>query len=346
MSYKQQGQHFLLSAKARSFSIIEIARMSEDEAREAFSALRWSDTDGKPVCPHCGSVGCVWEIKNSSRYKCKECKKLFSVTSGTLFASHKLPLRTYLMAIALFSNSAKSISALQLSRDLNIQYKSAFVLLHKIRESLMEYNEDEQLSGTVEMDGVYVNHYIRPKNKLEDRVDRRKVYKPNKRVVISIRERAKMFDDTTLSKGATKTKAYVLKGEVSSELIKLATKSIKRGSTIHVDEAVGYDDLIAHYDLKRVNHQIEYSGEFGENNNQSESYNARFRRMQYGQLHKIGNLYLSNYANEIAYREDTRRWTNGDIFRDISTRCIKKEQSNEWTGYWQGNKRCAERLGA
>ena len=56
-----------------------------------------------------------------------------------------------------------------------------------------------------------------------------------------------------------------------------------------------------------TNHQIEYSGIYGENNNQSESYNARFRRMQYGNLHKIGNLYLSNYANEIAYREDTRK---------------------------------------
>ena len=57
--------------------------------------------------------------------------------------------------------------------------------------------------------------------------------------------------------------------------------------------------------MNRVNHQIEYSGIYGENNNQSETYNARFRRMQYGNLHKIGNLYLSNYANEIAYREDT-----------------------------------------
>ncbi len=85
---------------------------------------------------------------------------------------------------------------------------------------------------------------------------------------------------------------------------------------------------------------------YGENNNQSESYNARFRRMQYGNLHKIGNLYLSNYANEIAYREDTRRWNNSKIFTNILTRCLTSSVSNEFCGYWQGNKRLSERLGA
>jgi len=339
-------QHFLLTAKARSFSIIDIARMEEDEVRDAFGKLRWSETDGKPVCPHCGSIGCVWEIKESDRYKCKYCKKLFSVTSGTLFASHKLPLRTYLMAIAIFSNAAKSISALQLSRDLNIQYKSAFVLLHKIRESLMDYNENEQLGGVVEMDGVYVNGYIRPKNRIEERVDRRKVYKPNKRVVVSVRERIGLLDYDHHNRGASKTKTFVLMGENGEDLLKIAHKNIAFGSTIHTDEAVGYDNLEAHYELKRVNHQVEYCGIYGENNNQSESYNARFRRMQYGQIHKIGNLYLSNYANEIAYREDTRRWNHGAILKDIANRCITKPTSNEWCGYWQGNKRVAERLGA
>ncbi len=60
---------------------------------------------------------------------------------------------------------------------------------------------------------------------------------------------------------------------------------------------------------------------------------------------RMGQLYISNYANEIAYREDTRRLSNGDIFRDISKKCMKTIQSNEWTGYWQGNHRISERLG-
>ncbi|WP_420886349.1 transposase [Campylobacter showae] len=85
----------------------------------------------------------------------------------------------------------------------------------------------------------------------------------------------------------------------------------------------------------------------GENNNQSESFNARFRRLQYGQCHKLGTLYLSNYANEIAYREDTRRLDNKAIMDDILSRCLADNSiSNEFCGYWQGNHRVAERLGA
>ena len=337
------AQHFLLSASARNLSLIKITKMSDMEALELFKSIRWNETDGAPVCPCCGSVENPYFLKTRMQFRCKECFHTFSVTSGTLFANHKLSLRTYLLAIALFVNASKSISALQLSRDLDVQYKTAWVLSHKIRESLMDYNTKEELNGVVEMDGVYVNGYIRPANNIDDRVDRRKVHKPNKRVIISLRQRASVGDAVI---GAIKTKTFVLKSESALGVRDIANKHIQRGATIHADEASAYDDLHALYQMKRVNHQVEYRGPNGENNNQSESYNARFRRMQYGQCHKIGNLYLSNYANEIAYREDTRRWSNGEIFKNVLTKCLEALPSNEFSGYWQGNKRVAERLGA
>lgn len=336
------AQHFLLSSKARELSMVKIMMMSDLEAFEVFKNVRWSSTNGEPVCPCCGSVEKHYFLKTRMQFRCKECFHTFSVTSGTIFASHKKPLKIYLLAIALFTNAVKSISALQLSRDLDVQYKTAWVLSHKIRESLMNHNEDEKFEGTCEMDGVYVGHYIRPKNQLDKRVDRRKVHKPNKRVVISLRQRA---EETSEFVGAVKTKTFVLKSENSKDIRDIAYNFIKKGSSIHADESNAYDDLTAHYDMNRVNHQIEYSGVYGENNNQSESYNARFRRMQYGNLHKIGNLYLSNYANEIAYREDTRRKSNKEIFDDILLRCLSSLVSNEFCGYWQGNKRLSERLG-
>ncbi|MFV0563208.1 IS1595 family transposase [Malaciobacter mytili] len=336
------AQHFLLSSKARELSMVKIMMMSDIEAFELFKNVRWNATNGKPVCPCCGSVKKHYFLKTRMQFRCKECFHTFSVTSGTIFASHKKPLKIYLLAIALFTNAVKSISALQLSRNLDVQYKTAWVLSHKIRESLMDYNEDEKFEGTCEMDGVYVGHYIRPKNQIDKRVDRRKVHKPNKRVVISLRQRAEISDGTV---GAIKTKTFILKSENSNEIKEIAHKYIKVGSSIHADESNAYDDLTAHYDMNRVNHQIEYSGVYGEKNNQSESYNARFRRMQYGQCHKIGNLYLSNYANEIAYREDTRRKSNKEIFDDILKKCLSSLVSNEFCGYWQGNKRVSERLG-
>ena len=337
------AQHYLLSAEARSLSMVKIMMMSDLEAFELFKSVRWSDTDGKPVCPCCGSIEKHYFLKTRMQFRCKECFHTFSVTSGTIFASHKKPLKIYLLAIALFTNAVKSISALQLSRDLDVQYKTAWVLSHKIRESLIEYHQNEQLEGICEVDGVYVNGYIRPKNFREDRIDRRKVHKPNKRTIISIRQRA---NEESNCVGAIKTRTFVTKGENTSDIKDIIYNTVKLGSQIHADEHNGYDHFHAHYDMQRVNHTTEYSGVYGENNNQAESYNSRFRRMQYGQCHKIGNLYLSNYANEIAYREDTRRWSNKEIFDDILTKCLTSLVSNEFSGYWQGNKRLAERLGA
>ncbi|WNV05986.1 hypothetical protein RP726_06110 [Candidatus Methylospira mobilis] len=65
-----------------------------------------------------------------------------------------------------------------------------------------------------------------------------------------------------------------------------------------------------------------------------------------GQVHKFGTQYLANYANEAAYREDTRRWSNGAIFSDITAKCAKTRTHHDWCGYWQGNKRREERLAA
>jgi hypothetical protein len=105
------GQHFLLSAAARSLSPGKVMRMSERGAENVFVRLRWPQTDGKPVCPRCGCQIC-YDCRRSEtqpRWRCKACRGDFSPTSNTLFAWHKLPLKTYLMAIALFCNEVKGI---------------------------------------------------------------------------------------------------------------------------------------------------------------------------------------------------------------------------------------------
>lgn len=338
------SQHFLLSSASRSFSVVKIAKMTEKQAETFFRKIRWSDTNGKPVCPSCGSLK-HYDLSTRDVWKCKACKKQFSVTSDTLFSGHKLPLKTYLLAIAIFTNEVKGMSALKLSRELNIQYKTAFVLLHKFREALIENRNEDPMNGVCEMDGAYVNHYVRPANNIEDRIDRRRFenQNPNKRCIVVVRQR---HDGGTELIGSSRTLTYVLHNENPTGIAQIANVAIERGTEVHTDEANAYDNLHAHYDMQRVNHSVEYLSEEGACSNNAESYFARFRRFQHGQIHRMGNLYISNYANEIAYREDTRRMSNGEIFQDISEKCMKTIQSNEWTGYWQGNHRVSERLGA
>lgn len=143
--------------------------MSEEEAYTSFKAIRWAATDGEPVCGKCGCFS-VYEITTRRTFKCKACLSQFSATSGTIFASRKLPIHDLLAAVAIFANGAKGYSALQLSRDLNVQYKTAFVLAHKLREAIGA-ELDATLSGVVEIDGAYFGGYVKPANRKVDRVD-------------------------------------------------------------------------------------------------------------------------------------------------------------------------------
>ena len=314
------AQHFLLSPAAKTLSLAKVLRMPEESAREAFQAIRWASTNGEPVCPSCGCVD-HYNLKTRPVWKCKGCNKQFSVTSGTIFHSRKLSVRDILGAIAIFTNGAKGVSALQLSRDISIDYKTAFVLCHKMREAIELARKGGALKGDVEIDGAYFGGYVKPANKREDRKDRRrKVHQSGKRqVVVAARERG----------GRTVTAVAAREAEG----VAIARNNVARGSTIHADEASHWDKLAAQFPIKRVNHQKEYSGET--NTNQAESFFSRIRRAEIGVHHRISGDYLGAYAAEMAWREDNRRQSNGNQFTMITAAAVAAGKSAKWCGYWQ-----------
>lgn len=315
------SQHFLLSSAARSLSLRAVARMSDEEARQAFAAVRWSDNEGKPYCPSCG---CADVLAYACRpiFKCKGCGKQFSFTSGTIFANRKLALRDILLAIAIFVNGAKGHSALQLSRDLDVQYKTAFVLAHKIREALAATDKGATVSGEVEIDGMYTGGYVKPANWKEHRRDRRLAVNQNgkRRVVIVARERN------------GKTITFVAKTEDAS--VPTLRERIEPGSTVYADEASHWDQLHARYLTKRINHSQAYSD--GEGcTNQAESFFSRLRRAEIGTHHHISGPYLAAYAAEMDWREDNRRISNGEQYLVAVNAVARHAVSQQWKGYWQ-----------
>lgn len=336
-------QHFSLSCKSRKFSPVKMAQLSDSEARALLCQIRWGSEENV-VCPKCGVQHIAYRIASRNQWWCKHCNHTFSVTSGTIFANRKLPIH----AIALFVNAAKGLSACQLSRDLNVQYKTAFTLAHKIRESLQIQKQLFPLSGEIHIDGTYVHSVPRPKNKKNERVDRRlkENANPNKRSILVMRSR--YTEEETAENpylvGAKKTLTFPILSENSQVVNKLAISYIKAGSLIHADENSAYDELMIHYDLRLVNHQKEYSSDEGITNNLAESYFSRFKRMIIGTHHKISNKYLDNYANECAYREDNRRVDNLSRFNSTLGQCLATDNTTDWQGYWQGNHRQAERL--
>lgn len=314
------SQHFLLSASARTLSLKAVFRMSEKEAQEAFQKIRWHETEGNPYCPRC-KCAALYTYKTRALWKCKGCNHMFSVTSGTIFSNRKMPIRDILAAIAIFVNSAKGHSALQLSRDLDCQYKSAFVLAHKIREAMGSQSAKE-IKGEVEIDGAYFGGYSKPANYKENRLDRRLAENQTgkRRVVVIMRER----DGRTLP--------FVFKSEAES--VSTIEKHVAVGSIIHADEATSWDALHMRYLTKRINHSEAYSHD-GACTNQAESFFSRLRRAEIGTHHHISGSYLESYAKEMAWREDNRRTSNGELYLLVTNAALKHPVSKQWKGYWQ-----------
>ncbi len=241
------AQHFLLSAASRTLSLKAIYKAGEQAAYETFCKLRWSDTNGEAVCPQCGCPD-SYSIKTRRKFKCKACYHQFSVTSGTIFASRKLDFVDLLAAICLFVNCSKGMSAVQFSRDLDVQYKTARVLAHKLREALTsEVHTGEKLTGHIEIDGQYHGGHIRPANWEYNRVDRRRKEHQTgtRRVVVALRERF------------GRTLPFVIRSEAQS--VELAKQHVSRMATMSADEASHWDALHAGWETERVNHCEVYS---------------------------------------------------------------------------------------
>jgi transposase-like protein len=295
-------------------------RLSDEEAFAAFKAIRFSETGGAAVCPKCGCLD-IYEIKTRKIFKCAACHAQFSLTSGTIFASRKLAIRDILGAIAIFMNGAKGHSALQLSRDMNVQYKTAWLLQHKLREALAS-QIPSKLSGSVEIDGGFFGGYIKPRNYKTNRRDRRlKENQTGKRkVVVVMRQRD----------GDAVTRVF----QSEDQAVPSITKIVEPGSTIYADEAASWDALHASYDAKRINHSEAYSHDEA-NTNMAESFFSRLRRAEVGIHHHIRQRYLHAYASEMAWRENHRRTSNGAQYLLAVHAASHHPVSREWKGYFQ-----------
>jgi hypothetical protein len=193
-------------------------------------------------------------------------------------------------------------SMLAFSRDLDVQYKTAFVLAHKLREAMASATKALRIGGegrTAEIDGAYFGGHIRPQNLAVDRLDRRLAENQSgtRQVVVAMRERG------------GRTLAQVFPAE--ADAVATVRLRIAKGTTVHADESPAWNTLHASFAMQRINHQDGYSID-GACTNGAESYFSRLRRGELGHHHHIAGPYLVRYAQEAAWREDLRRVSNGE----------------------------------
>lgn len=244
------------------------------------------------------------------------------MTSGTIFASRKLSFVDLLGAICLFVNASKGLSAVQLSRDLDVQHKTAFVLMHKLREAMAAETREVRLSGTVEVDGAAFGGHVRPANRREDRVDRRLFdnRSDKRRVVVVLRQR----------QGRTVARTFLREAQG----VGFARDRIAPGSTVAADEGTHWDLLEPDFQMQRITHSEAYIRD-GAHTNLAESFFSRLRRMIGGQHLKVEGRYLDAYATHAAWLEDHREESNGRLADRLIAEALAVPVSRAWKGYWQ-----------
>ena len=215
---------------------------------------------------------------------------------------------------------------LAMSRDLGVQYKTSFVLAHKMREAMaFEVKTSATIGGEgkrAQIDGGYFGGYIKPANLRENRRDRRlRMNQSGKRqCVVVIRERD----------GATLPGVFRSEGEA----LDFIRRKVARGTEVHADESGAWNALHGRFVMKRINHQEAYSLKDACTND-AESFFARMRRAEIGHHHHIAGPYLIRFAQEMAWREDHRKDPNGFQVDRVVTLAMRNAPSIDFCGYWQ-----------
>lgn len=273
---------------AETISVVELFRLfpNEDACYEWLEAARWN---GEPVCPHCGGMDNITRDSKSRRYWHKDCRKRFTVTTKTCMHSTKRPLQDWIYAIYSVLTARKGVSAMQLSKELGVQYRTAWHMLHRIREACDR--GDFTLAEIVEVDETHIGG--KESNKHE--VDKLKAGRGavGKTPVVGARERG----------GKVKAKPVARTG--SATLIPFVESHVQPGATVHTDDAAAYAALPTIFNQFQHETVAHTRGEYvrGEaHTNSIESVWAVLKRSITGTWHHVSPKQLARCVNEATFR--------------------------------------------
>jgi transposase-like protein len=274
---------------------------------EYYENIRWGDT---PVCPHCGSEK---PYKTNRGYKCsnKDCHKKFTVKVGTIFQNSKISLRIWFAAIYLATTSKKGISSVQLGEQLGITQKTAWFVLHRIREMLKD--KAPRMLGEnnmVEVDEAYLGGKEKNKHYKKKRSDNGylnndgSLHKP-KKVIVGLIER----------NGKVVLK-YVPRAD-KANMVGLIKKHVPANSEVHTDEAPVYKELKKTYTHKSVKHALSIYVDGNVHTNTIENFWSVLKRGLYGIYHQVSDKHVSRYLDEFSARFNTRTLTSQERFENF-----------------------------
>ena len=284
MAHQGPGKHY-----RKGITLMELGDLfpTEDAAREWFEKMLWPG--GEQACPGCGSLD-THECKHAKMpYRCRDCRKYFSVKTGTVMAGSPLSLRTWIYAIYLDCTSLKGVSSMKLHRDLGVTQKTAWFMQQRIREAFRAEGPVVFL-GPVEVDETYFGG--RERNKHESKKRRAGRGPVGKTAVVGAKDRE-----------TGQVAARVVETTDKATLQGFVVQHTADGAKVFTDEASAYDGLENH---ETVKHSV---GEYVDgmaHTNGVESFWSMLKRAHKGTFHKLSAKHLQRYVNEFSGRHNIR----------------------------------------
>lgn len=277
----------------------------ESTCIEYYENLRWN---GTPACPHCGSLN---PYKTNGGYKCSDnqCYKKFTVKVGTIFENSKIPFRTWFAAIYLATNHKKGISSVQLASDLGIPQKTAWFVLHRIREMLRE--KAPKMLGTtnmVEIDEAYIGgkegnkHFKKQRSKENPALKNDGTPYQPKKMAVGFVERGGDIIVKHVSRAT------------NEEILPLLEKYVAKGSEVHTGESKIYHKVGKTFTHRTVVHSASQYVVGNCHTNTIENFWSQLKRGINGIYHHVSEKHLERYLDEYANRYNTRSLTSQERF--------------------------------
>jgi len=280
---------------------IDVGRLTEDEARKILEDIRWPDGI---ECPHCKSKDIVRINGKSEKVRdgllrCRDCRRQFTVTVGTIMERSHITLRQWVQAFYSMCSHKKGVSSLQLQRNLGLHsYRSAWHLTHRIRSAMREDPLASLLKGVVEVDETYIGGKPRKGGNGETNKRGRGT---KKAPVVAMVERK----GNIVSRPIENVTAKTLKSAIR--------EAVDRESKIITDEYESYAGIGKEFEggHETVNHGLGEYVRGDASTNTAESYFALLKRGVHGTFHHISKKHLSRYCNEFSFRWDNRKVGDG-----------------------------------